>query len=510
MDIAPFKELIKLRCGLIFEGVGEKPLVDGLCRRIDETGAENASAYCARLRGDEHEFHELVCLLTINETYFYREPEQLHFLTDRLVPRILARRRDASPVLILSAGCSTGEEPYSLAMALREKYGDSAARLFMLAGGDIDKNALTKARAARYNEYSFRSLAPELRSRYFERHGRWAWNVKDEVRQQVHFHHLNLLDEHHSHGLQDFDVIFLRNVSIYFDAPTRRLIQQRLSALLKEDGYLVVGSAETLANDLGVLKLVEEDGLFYFSKQQPAILPSSPLCPLGYAGGRGAGGEGEVVRKSINYPLPSPLPLAGEGKRPAIQHKTVMDWVSPAPVTPPPASGVDTALRLTREKRHDEAMTIIARSLEQQPGKTWALLIKAHILLNRKEYAAAEEAAQQVLKIEAWSIDALVVLGLAAKWRNQAADAVKWFKQAAYANHECWPAHYYLAELYRADNELDKARRAYRVALQLLSGHPVPGDGLSVIPLGLPAAEVRFLCEHQLAKLDGACAVAAR
>jgi hypothetical protein len=140
------------------------------------------------------------------------------------------------------------------------------------------------------------------------------------------------------------------------------------------------------------------------------------------------------------------------------------------------AASIDEALRLTREKRHDEALTLIARC-RTKPEKT-ALLIKAHILLNRKEYAAAEEAAQRVLKIEAWSVDALVILGLAAKWRNQAADAVKWFKQAAYANHECWPAHYYLAELYRADNELDKARRAIASPNCSRTG----AGGLAVIP----------------------------
>lgn len=488
MNLAPFKELVKQRCGLIFEGVAEKPLVDGLCKRITATGTENASAYYARLHGDEREFQELVCLLTINETYFYREPEQLQLLAECLIPRILARKQDASPVRILSAGCSSGEEPYSIAMVLREKYGESAARLFQLAGGDIDKGALDKARTARYTEFSFRSLAPELRDRYFERHGKWAWNIKVDLRQQVHFHHLNLLDENYHHALQDYDIIFFRNVSIYFDTPTRRLIQQHLASLLKDDGCLIIGTAETLANDLGVLNLVEEGGLFYFSKQ-----PVAPAKP--------------------HFEVPV-FP---------VRHKAVTDWISApsvpsvpslpfsaSPVAPQPVVHIDEALRLTLEKRYDAALAAIAHLLEQQPDATDALLLKAYILLRRKEYAAAEETAQRVLKTEAWSIDAFVVLALAAKWRNQAADAVKWFKQAVYACNECWPAHYYLAELYRADSEMEKARRSYRVALQLLSGQQVPSGGLSIIPLDLPPADVRFLCEHQVAKLGGLRAAAAQ
>jgi len=485
MHLAPFKALIKQRCGLLFDGVGEKPLVDGLRKRLAACGAENASTYYARLCDDEDEFHELVCLLTINETYFYREPEQLRLLVDCLIPRILARKADASPLRILSAGCSTGEEPYSIAMALREKYGESAARLFQLAGGDIDKGVLDKARAASYSEFSFRSLAPELRERYFERHGKWAWKVRADLRRQVQFHHLNLLDENTHRDLQDYDIIFFRNVSIYFDTPTRRRIQQHLTALLKEDGCLIIGTAETLANDLGVLNLVEENGLFYFAKQ--------PLAP---------------VKPHYDVPV---IPQ---------RRKSATDWItaptaprpplSMPPSAPPPAAGIGDALRLTREKRYADALALIVRLLEQQPGASDALLLKAHIQLQRKEYVEAEETAQHVLKSEAWSIDAFVVLALAAKWRNQSADAVKWFKQAVYARNECWPAHYYLAELYRADNETEKARRCYRVALQILSGQQASGDGLAIIPLGLPPAEVRFLCEHQLAKLDGVRAVAAQ
>jgi chemotaxis protein methyltransferase CheR len=489
MNLTSFKELIKQRCGLIFEGVGEKPLVDGLRKRIADTGSKNASAYYTKLHGDDREFYELVCLLTINETYFYREPEQLQLLVDCLIPRILSRKQDTSPVRIFSAGCSTGEEPYSIAMALREKYGESSARLFQLEGGDLDKGALDKARTARYTEFSFRSLAPELRDRYFERHGKWAWNAKADLRQQVNFHHLNLLDENYHHALQDYDIIFFRNVSIYFDIPTRRLIQQHLASLLKDDGCLIIGTAETLANDLGVLNLVEEGGQFYFAKQ-----PVAPVLPAHH-------------KAVTDWILPSPVSNAPRATQPCAP--PVREAPSPPP-RPPVAASVDEALRLTREKRYDDALEVIVRLLEQQPGATDALLLKAHILLHRKEYAVAEETAQRVLKTEAWSIDAFMVLALAAKWRNQATDAVNWFKQAVYACNECWPAHYYLAELYRADNEMEKARRSYRAVLQLLSGQRAPSDGLSIIPLDLPPAEVRFLCEHQVAKLDSMRAGAAR
>jgi chemotaxis protein methyltransferase CheR len=92
------------------------------------------------------------------------------------------------------------------------------------------------------------------------------------------------------------------------------------------------------------------------------------------------------------------------------------------------------------------------------------------------------------------------MLGLASKWRQQSEAAIRWFKQAAYACHECWPAHYYLGDLYRQSGETELARRAYRVVISLLSGGE-SDTGIKVVPLGLLAGEIRFLCEHQMARL---------
>lgn len=501
MNLMPFKELIKQRCGLTFEGVAEKPLFDGLHKRMAETGISNAGNYLNRLISDDMEFHELVCLLTINETYFYREAKQLHFLVEHLLPRMLAGKNDDAPLSILSAGCSTGEEPYSIAIALREKYGEAASRLFSLTGGDIDKSALDKARAGRYTEFSFRGLSPVLRERYFEQHGKRGWTIKDEVRHRVRFHQLNLLAEHYPHDLHNFDVIFFRNVSIYFDEPTRIVIQRHLSSLLKNDGVLIVGIAETLANDLGVLHLAEEDDLFYFTKH-----PASATRPHG---------KHMTHAKSTHPPKDAVklIPLAVA--KPAHPHdskvrikEALKREVSPTKENVQADVGIERARSLIQDKNYAAAMIVLDAAIEHRPKDAAAYLLKAQVLLHRKDYAAVDEIAQHVLQAETWSVDAAMLLGLAAKWRNLNEDAIKWFKQAVYASHECWPAHYYLGELYRTEQRAELSMRAYRVALQLLNTQTATGDGLAVIQLGLPASEVRFLCEHQLAKLSGANKVA--
>ncbi|MCA1908068.1 MAG: protein-glutamate O-methyltransferase CheR, partial [Magnetospirillum sp.] len=265
LDLKPFKDLVRTRCGLMLEGNGEETLKGALAARMHALGCATARTYLSRLGGDSAEFQELVTLLTINETYFFREPEQLALLTDKLVPRYQGLR-GGTPLRILSAGCSTGEEPYSIAMALLDRLGESMAAQVHLVGGDIDHLALAKARAAHYSAFSFRGLSAERRERYFSPIGRHGFALADCVRSKVRFHHLNLLSPEIAADLADFDIVLFRNVSIYFDTPTREAILRNLSARMKPDALLLVGSAETLANDLGVFRLVEEDGLFFFTK----------------------------------------------------------------------------------------------------------------------------------------------------------------------------------------------------------------------------------------------------
>lgn len=499
LDIAPFQELIKLRCGLVLEGNNEEKLAGVLRQRFAALGCANAGDYLTRLYGDHGEFQELVNLLTINETYFFRESEQLALLTDVLVPRLLSRRGNKLPLRILSAGCSSGEEPYSILMALHEKYGESSHALFAVSGGDIDTQVLAKARAGCYGEFSFRGVAEPIRQRYFERDP-YAWRIREELRKRVTFHRLNLLDSIHPGVSGGFDVIFFRNVSIYFDTETRRRIQRNLSALMKEDGHLVIGTAETLANNLGEMALVEEAGLFYFMRHgAPSTLgfPANSELPPPVA----ALPE-PVALPPLTAPTPF-VPLEKPAENPFAFAAGFVSEPSAPLMTAPARPSLDEIRCQVDEKRYDEALGALDRLLAGHPDDGAALLLKAHVQLNRKAFAEAQQCAQRVLDGDPWSVDALMVLGLAAKWREQQGDAVRWFKQAVYARHECWPARYYLAELYRNAGETEKARREYRGVQQSLASRR-EDTGLKVVPLSLPAAEIRFLCEHQLAKLDGA------
>ena len=285
MNTAPIRELVRRRSGLDLAVSSERALEDALKTRIAATGVPHETAYYAKACSDENEFYELVGLLTVNETYFFREPEQIAMFVDRLAPRLLESRREDGPVRILSAGSSTGEEAFSLAIALAERYPGTASDAFSIVGIDIDKEAVHRARAGLYRGFSFRAMDDALRERYFESAGNGAWRICDRIRRMADFRHFNILSDEYPEELKDFSAIFFRNVSIYFDASTRRCILAGFERILREDGVLLTGMAESMSNDLGILRLVQESGIFYFdrgARREPAAPPTA--CEAGGLG----------------------------------------------------------------------------------------------------------------------------------------------------------------------------------------------------------------------------------
>ncbi len=482
IGLAPFFDLVKRRCGLSFEGERQSVLEAALAERMAATGLDSVGAYFTRLVGSAQEFDDLVSLLTINETYFFREAQQLTLMATRLAPRLLARPDRSQPIRILSAGCSTGEEPYSIAMTLRERYGDAVRQMFRVIGGDIDQRALARAREGRYSEFSFRGVAPDLKARYFQADGP-LYSVLPSGRDIVEFMPLNLLDDLRPETHGRYDIIFLRNVTIYFEEAVRRSIQERLRTLLYDDGCLIIGMAETLANDFGLMTLVPEDGLFYFA--HPTASGAAGMTPVPV-----------VPAKRLAPPVLTAAPRAPVSPPRPVPVRTA---------AAPPVASFDEVLRLTWEKSYDRALVALDGLDDGTVGAVRdlrPLLIRAYILLNRRALSDAEAVTERVLAHDPWSIDALMLMGLTARHGDRPEVALSWFKRAVYASHACWPAHYYLADLHSAAGNGDLAKSAYRAALALLSS--AAETGIKVLLPAFPASDIGFLCQHRLARLEGA------
>lgn len=229
-------------------GDNKRQMVYGrLARRIRQLGLGSFRDYCARVEQDpQQELGELVNAITTNLTAFFRENHHFEHLAGTALPDIIARNAATRRLRIWSAGCSTGEEPYSIAMVLAEA-GNLAGWDARILATDIDTNVVAKASAGVYAEERAGSIDPQRLRRWLRR-GTGAsagkLRVAEPLRDMIAFRQLNLLGEWPMRG--PFDIIFCRNVVIYFDKETQRRLFARYADILAPQGYLYIGHSETL------------------------------------------------------------------------------------------------------------------------------------------------------------------------------------------------------------------------------------------------------------------------
>jgi chemotaxis protein methyltransferase CheR len=194
-------------------------------------------------RGDRRLQTRIVDALTTNETFFFRDRQPFDQFRDVIMPELLSRRAPGKTLRIWSAACSSGQEAYSLAMILEDMRGQLGGRQVEIHGSDISEAILSKARAAVFNQFEVqRGLPTKLLLQHFEKVGD-NWRLSPEIARRVNFFKFNLLDD--PRALGTFDIIFCRNVLIYFDRTTRAKIFDRLADRLAPDGFLLLGGAES-------------------------------------------------------------------------------------------------------------------------------------------------------------------------------------------------------------------------------------------------------------------------
>lgn len=241
------RDAIYSRSGMWFSDASKYLLQKRLSPRVRALNFDSFQKYYYFLQYDPRastEYDQIFDSVTTNETYFFREPAQLAAFTDEIVPELLEKKA-VRKIRIWSAGCSSGEEPYTIAMLLMEK-GLYERGTFEIFASDINQQVLSKARKGVYRENSFRSTSAEVRERYFERESETTWRIRDNVRNRVSFGRVNLYDESRVALLGQLDVIFCRNVIIYFDDSSKRTVVSNFHSRLIEGGYLLLGHSESL------------------------------------------------------------------------------------------------------------------------------------------------------------------------------------------------------------------------------------------------------------------------
>jgi len=247
-DVRRLCEFLYRRTGMSFDDNKRYYIDRRLAERINATASRSFQSYFATLRSDAgQEIEHLVNAFTVNETYFYREDHQLRCMTSDLLGRIVERKKREDSIRIWSIPCSTGEEPYSIAMWLMENWPEVDRHNIEIVGSDIDTRALKAAGDGIYGARALMRLSRDVIDRYFERIVGDQVQIDPGLRTSVQFTRANLIDAQDMAHYRDFDIVFCRNVLIYFDDASRRLAAENLYDCLRPGGYICLGHSETMS-----------------------------------------------------------------------------------------------------------------------------------------------------------------------------------------------------------------------------------------------------------------------
>ena len=261
-------DLIYNYCGLTFTGSQKILFQKRVKSRVEKLRLSSFKEYYQFLKYDpkrEEELKTLVDILTVNETYFFREPAQFDALLNHVLPEIA--KAGHKNIKIWSAACSTGAEPYTIAILLKEKKPLEPSYKIDIIGTDISISALEEARKAIYTEAAFRTTPPQYKEKYFTKTPDGYYQLKPEIKRMVTFRYLNLLNKTQMSMMKNIHVIFCRNVLIYFDIEAKKKVVESFYQSLVKGGYLFIGQSESLFKVTNLYKLVPTSKVLLYKKE---------------------------------------------------------------------------------------------------------------------------------------------------------------------------------------------------------------------------------------------------
>ena len=460
-------------------------LEHGLAQRLHATG-DDWAAYERRIQGPagRDELRLLAELVLNHETIFFRNGPHLRALREVLLPELHQRKPAGAPIRIWSAGCATGEEPYSLAITALETLGPPLARPVEIWATDLSEPALRKGRAGFYRGRALQNLPGDLLARYFTPKAD-GYLAGDALRALVRFESLNLLEPFPRYA-SSVDIIFCQNVTIYFQLKTCQELIGRFYGCLPAGGLLCLGFSETLWNIFDRFHSREVAGAYIYYKE----LSESPAPPAA-----------TPIRRRVATPKLEPRPSALSPARPdashtgvSRDHKSLLDH---AGLVNGRGSSDQMALASGRELlgqgKTDEALRVLRGVSPQSACAPQALTLTARAHADRGDLDLAAAEVWRVIEIDSLNEEAQLLLGVIFGRQGQWSLAIQQLERARYLSADSALVSFYLAEAYRQDGRIDKAAREYRNTIRKLDVHPP-----SVLLDGVAVGWLRETCQRQI------------
>jgi chemotaxis protein methyltransferase CheR len=456
-----FRELIARTTGLDFPDNRRHDFERALLEGLAESGLQSLDRYYeALVEGRPPGLPAaLINLLTIGETYFNRDSAQFDLLRHEVLPKLIAERMTTDRSLrIWSAGCATGEEPYSVAIILRELVPYIDTWNVMIMATDINSDSLKKAERGRYRQWSFRNMPQEWLDKYFFASPKADFHLSDLIKGHVSFEYLNLKEKSWPSFLNktvDLDLIICRNVTIYFDDQTTADIMSRFHSSLAEGGWLLTGASDPVP-PRERFRPRNFSGAFIYQKKSP-----------GFEARRR-----KRTEKTSRNDKPN-RPSGSRGKDVCLEGKTLLEIGQPG---------------LAAEK--------LAAGLKLDPDSTNALLLMAKTEAARGDLGRAEEYAQKVIKFNKLDIRAYYLLSAIYQGLGEEDKSIEYLKKTLYLDPDFFAAHFTLGCLYKRQNKALLANKAFKNVLRLMVGRSK--DEIVPETNGITCGKLREIVENSL------------
>ncbi len=485
----PFVDLIAATLGLRVREQEENALGHKLLQRIHALGLPSLEVYYQLLMTgheavvQDAEWLQLINALTINESYFFRDQGQFALLRQRVLPELIQAKQLSGlhphrTLRVWSAGCSTGEEAYSLAILLKELIPAEQTWKVMVLGTDINESSLAQAKQGIYSNWSFRSVNPDIQKKYFQPHGQ-GWEVIPEIRSLVTFQLGNLVQDGCPQGqfkLHQFDLILCRNVFIYFNPTAIATVLEHFYHALVPKGYLITGHTELHGQNLGQFQIRTFPESVLYQRPRTASLEALPL---------------QAPSSSSLVELPKLLP-------PSPKPANLPPQVAPreAEQLPSEADSIRELKQLIRSKAYARAIEIARQLIERSPHCFQAYYFMAEAYANSGDYPNAVQTCQKVLELSPFAVEPIYLLAQISQERGDLEQARKLLRQVIYLVPSSVYAYFELGCLYEQQGNMARAYRNWQSALEGLQ--QLEFDATVDFQARITAAELQAVLEQKL------------
>jgi len=476
-----FRDLLLSRCGLHYPERKRADLAHGLGLALSATDHSDLVELYADAVAGGPGWEAILAQLTIGETYFFRNASQFDALREHILPALLERRAALRTLRLWSAGCATGEEPYSLAMLLSNLLPDAHSWSVSILATDINPVFLARAREGLYGGWSFRETPNELRDRFWiEEQGRWR--LRSDIRRMVSFARLNLAEPCYpaiTNGTCAVDIIVCRNVTIYFDEATTRQVAARFYGALVPGGWLIVGHAEPQASVYHQFEVHNFPNTVLYRKPLDAPLfafdsasevfqagPRPILKPRSAAGDRTSTIYRAPTTDDQPTINPSPLPPTGAPLR-------ASDRLALPPGFPVALSPLWSAVqaRLAVGDK-DSAASLLDDLLRTDPAHVQAHTARGRLYADRGEWDRARQHYTSALEQDPLCISAHYLLAQIYEHQGKLDDALVAYRRIVYLDRAFVPGLLGMGNVWRHMGRPADAQRCYRNALNYLNELP--------------------------------------